>query len=270
MAGCRHTPAARETTFAGLPGRHWVVTDQLEIYSDFPLSPQHPVVDELKRVRTEVTTTLELPPSDQEVIVYLFPGEQEYRQFMSSMFPSLPYRRAWFFGSGLEIYTFWSDQVGQDLRHEFTHGLLHASLGPVPLWLDEGLAEYFENGGARLTGPNIQRVRHLQQALANRWHPDLVRLERLDDGTRMTEGDYQESWGWVHFMLNSGPEPKRELLNYLAELKTRSNPEPLSARLTRLSGENPQRFATYVSGLRSGAIASDRNSIRSNGHSHPH
>ena len=39
-------------------------------------------------------------------------------------------------------------QVGPDfeidLRHEATHALLHGSLPMVPLWLDEGLAKYFE------------------------------------------------------------------------------------------------------------------------------
>ena len=35
-------------------------------------------------------------------------------------------------------------EFGNDLRHECTHALLHAVLPAVPLWLDEGLAKYFE------------------------------------------------------------------------------------------------------------------------------
>ena len=44
----------------------------------------------------------------------------------------------------LLVYTYWGDRIQQDLRHELTHALLHSVLKDVPLWLDEGLAEYFE------------------------------------------------------------------------------------------------------------------------------
>ncbi|GIT30210.1 MAG: hypothetical protein Ct9H300mP1_22560 [Planctomycetaceae bacterium] len=44
----------------------------------------------------------------------------------------------------------------EDLRHEFTHGVLHSSLKRVPLWLDEGLAEYFEVVGPKPGGVNTE------------------------------------------------------------------------------------------------------------------
>ena len=44
----------------------------------------------------------------------------------------------------LLVYTFWSDHLRQDLRHELTHALLNGVTKEVPLWLDEGLAEYYE------------------------------------------------------------------------------------------------------------------------------
>ena len=36
------------------------------------------------------------------------------------------------------------DHLRTDLRHELTHALLHGVLKDVPLWLDEGLAGFFE------------------------------------------------------------------------------------------------------------------------------
>ena len=42
------------------------------------------------------------------------------------------------------VYTYWGNRIQQDLRHELTHAILHSVLKDVPLWLDEGLAEYFE------------------------------------------------------------------------------------------------------------------------------
>src|SRR5947209_8380306 len=47
-------------------------------------------------------------------------------------------------GDELPVYTFNGDHIRQDLRHELTHALLHSVLKDVPLWLDEGLAEFFE------------------------------------------------------------------------------------------------------------------------------
>ena len=42
------------------------------------------------------------------------------------------------------VYAYRHDGSAVDLRHECTHALLHARLPMVPLWLDEGLAKYFE------------------------------------------------------------------------------------------------------------------------------
>ena len=38
----------------------------------------------------------------------------------------------------LMVYTMWSPRVGEDLRHEVTHGYLHSVVRGLPLWLDEG------------------------------------------------------------------------------------------------------------------------------------
>jgi hypothetical protein len=69
-----------------------------------------------------------------------------YGQFLSKRFPSVPSRRAFFVESDtrLAVYAHWSDRVGEDLRHEVAHGYLHSMVQGLPLWLDEGLAEYFE------------------------------------------------------------------------------------------------------------------------------
>jgi hypothetical protein len=42
------------------------------------------------------------------------------------------------------VFAYRGEDFETDLRHECTHALLNAALPVVPLWLDEGLAEYFE------------------------------------------------------------------------------------------------------------------------------
>ena len=44
----------------------------------------------------------------------------------------------------LVVYAQGGDRLADDLRHEMTHAYLHSVVPDVPLWLDEGLAKYFE------------------------------------------------------------------------------------------------------------------------------
>ena len=67
---------------------------------------------------------------------------------------SWPSRAASAAREDLLVYTYWGDRIQQDLRHELTHALLHSVLKDVPLWLDEGLAEYFELPPASWKGVN--------------------------------------------------------------------------------------------------------------------
>ena len=116
----------------GLPQRHSVAADQLVVMSDLKLGGHHPLVEELKVLRDQVHETLQLPEDEkgEKVTVYLFSNEMEYRKYIQETYPGLPFRRAYFIGTPdkLAVYTFWGDKIREDLRHEYTHGLLHASL----------------------------------------------------------------------------------------------------------------------------------------------
>jgi len=100
----------------------------------------------------------------------------------------------------------------------------------VPLWLDEGLAEYFEVPPDR-EGNNAQHVRQLRQAWSNGRQPNLTRLESLGQVQQMTPAEYREAWAWVHLMLQGSPEAKAVLVQYLQLLRTSPNPGPLQPRL---------------------------------------
>ena len=193
-----------------LPVRYSVPGDQLLVLSDFKLPKDHELIRELNGLREQVTTILDLPVKRDPVVVYLFNNETEYRRYMNATYPRLPPRSAYFVGTTTElaVYTHWGQNVREDLRHEYTHGLLHSGLKRVPLWLDEGLAEYFEVAGPKPGGLNHDYAEHLAGAIGSGWRPDMKRLENLDDSAQMKRADYQESWAWVHFLLNSTPEAK--------------------------------------------------------------
>jgi hypothetical protein len=147
------------------------------------------------------------------------------------------------------VYTWWGDRIQEDLRHEFTHGLLHAGLEGVPLWLDEGLAEYFEVAGARPGGVNVEHAQLLATAVHNGWRPDLDRLEMLEKVEQMQRTHYREAWAWVHYMLHSSPDTRQVLLNYIHELRTDPNPGSLHERLLAANPDADIRWLSYVAAM---------------------
>jgi hypothetical protein len=102
----------------------------------------------------------------------------------------------------------------------------------LPLWLDEGLAEYFEVGRGR-RGVNRAHVDYLLAQLAvGSWRPDLPRLERLAVAGDMTQLDYAESWLWVHYLLESPEAPPALLSEHLNALRKDSPPATLGEKLS--------------------------------------
>ena len=225
--GC-HVPLTNHT----LPHQFHVAWDDVRLRSDLPVDKTSPLVREFRDLRQEIVETLDLPRQHRPVTIYLFTNEQAYALFLKKTHPTLPPHRAYFIGtrSELAVYAFWGDKVEEDLRHEYTHGLLHGCLKNVPLWLDEGLAEYFET-----TAPGHLHPEHsvkLAAAVQHGWKPDLARLEQIEDVREMHGADYQESWCWVHWLLQD-PVGCQQLLDYLAELRTVEDPTPLSSRLKK-------------------------------------
>ncbi|MGD9857900.1 MAG: DUF1570 domain-containing protein, partial [Planctomycetaceae bacterium] len=194
---------------------------------------------------------LEVPMQDRKDVVYLFSHENDYSAYMQRAYPNLPPRRAFFIGSPAElaVYAFWGDQVRIDLRHEYTHGLLHAGLKSVPLWLDEGIAEYFEVTGDDPKRINVEHAQRLSTAVQNGWRPDLRRLEGIEDVAEMHRLDYQESWAWVHFLLHESPDTRMLLLDYLQELRESAQPGSLAGRIKSELPNASDRLLSYVSGF---------------------
>ena len=221
----------------GLPSRYSQRVSQFVFVSDFELKTDQPLFVELTNLREQIIKELQLPtpPSSALVHVYLFEDRARYEQFMQARYPSLPRRRAFFVAqphgmSGAEdllVYTFWGEHIHQDLRHELTHALLHSILKDVPLWLDEGLAEYFELP-AELHGVNRQ---HLLLMKRDGLQPNLARLEQLSQVDQMNPVEYREAWAWVYFMLHSQPQNRQVLLTYMQQLRKTANPGPIQSQL---------------------------------------
>jgi hypothetical protein len=255
VAGCRSLD--KPTPIAALPAKHSVRAGQLVMISDFKLAKDDPLVDDLIDLRDQVVSTLHLPEPRQDVVVYMFGNEDAYRRYLNTVHPGLPSRRAYFVGTKKElaVYTYWGDRIQEDLRHEYTHGILHSSLAAVPLWLDEGLAEYFEVAGPRPGGMNTDYPHQLAVAVANGWRPDIDRLEQVEEFAQLRRIDYQESWAWVHYLLHASPETRQELLAYISDLRDSTRPPALSDRIATVEPGYPARFLGYVATMNSSGDA---------------
>jgi len=245
--GCAHVGmwTAQQPT---LPLRYEMIRGQLVIRSDEPLPQHHRLIEELVAQRNELLSVLNLPPSNEPISVYLFSSAEQFKSFMRSRYPDLPERRAFFVekDTSLEVYAHWGDRVAEDLRHEVAHGYLHSVVPRIPLWLDEGLAEYFEVPRG-MQGMNRPHLVHLAQRLQEGWQPNLRRLEALTSPAEMDQIDYAESWAWVHLLLNSRTEHRDVLHGLLKDIH--QNPgaaAPLSARIGSLWPNPDEALVRYV------------------------
>ena len=224
--------AGRWSQAAGLPNSTELQAGQLVIHADFPIAGQHRLVRELEGMRVEVSQELGLPISDEPVHLYLFENPERYEAFVAARFPTFPARRAFFVETDttLSVFAAWQDRVAEDLRHETTHGYVHAVVPAVPLWLDEGIAECFElPQSAR--GRHDPHLAHLAgRLIEGTWRPHIDRMESLASAGEMSQDHYAEAWCWVHWLL-ADPERRAILQDYLADLRRDPATAPLSARL---------------------------------------
>jgi hypothetical protein len=233
LAPREKTDATRREADAAAYLAHPATVGQLVLHADFVLPPEHRMLTELVAERDVIRERLELPVSREPIHVYLFAEEAAYRQHVANRFPGFPERRAIFVETDVElsVYAHWGEAIAEDLRHEVAHGYLHASVPNIPLWLDEGLAEYFEVGRGR-RGVNRMHVDYLNGQLAvGGWRPNLPRLEQLAVAANMTQLHYAEAWLWVHFLLESEVGKSSLVQHYLAELRGDGPAAPISDRV---------------------------------------
>lgn len=237
-----------------LPGQNTLVRDQLVIHGDFPLSAHHRLFEELTAQRADLCRQLALPSSDEPIYVYLFENAERFEGFMRLHHPKFPDRRAFFVETDtlLSIYAQWGDRMAVDLRHEVTHGYLHAVVPNIPQWIDEGIAKYYEvsRGQRGLNRTLLDRL--VVRIESEHWRPDMRRLEQLPADYHMSQDDYAESWAWVHWLMESQPRRLEALRRYFADLRRDGAATPLSARLAAMPDNPNAALVEHVRRLESG------------------
>lgn len=128
-----------------------------------------------------------------------------------------------------------ADQPEETILHEYAHYRLNQTYPGAPLWLQEGMAEYFStlrvHGSKMEIGRPIQRhVMILQRAP---WFP-LQDLFTMDASSLANGADlpaaifYAESWALCHYLMSGRPELSAQLGEFVREL---SAPTPTPEEL---------------------------------------
>ncbi len=120
------------------------------------------------------------------------------------------------------------------IYHEYLHYVLRNQFASLPLWLHEGLAEYystFEVAGdeAKIGLPIVEHVAWLRK---NPMIP-LIDLFAVDERSKEYNEDsrrgafYAESWALVHYLISGNSERRRQASEYLRLAQSGAPPDKI-------------------------------------------
>ncbi|MGL4514522.1 MAG: hypothetical protein ACRCT8_15645 [Lacipirellulaceae bacterium] len=224
-------PAAPAT--AGKP--EWVDQRQVGPFafrSTTPLAEAELAEADLAELERELRRVLAISPLRRGIEVLVLRDADEHRRTVAALHPTAPYRRALFVRRGdvATVLVYRHAELSIDLRHEGTHGLLHGDLPNLPLWLDEGLAEYFEAPGAERAAGAHHYDRVVWDFRLGR-QKSLKDLESKRDLAQLSPADYRQAWAWTHFLLHGPGAATAALWAFLTDLRRGQAAGDLSERL---------------------------------------
>lgn len=209
----------------------WTTQEQrgnVELYSEIQFDTES-LWQQLGAVAREIDQRLDVRSSGKPIQIMVFRNHKNYLNYLFPKIPEASSRKAIYYRNGevSQIYAYQSRSLLTDLRHEMTHAILHQHLPFIPLWLDEGLAEYFEEQETlRNTSPRISSVQWKARVGSS---PSLLLLESVPSAKEMDAAVYRDSWAWVAFLLNDSQESLGVLQSYLSAIHGGEAPGPFSS-----------------------------------------
>ncbi|MBK8095812.1 MAG: DUF1570 domain-containing protein [Planctomycetes bacterium] len=144
--------------------------------------------------------------------VFVFSGEAGYRRYVADIEAGIPMHTSGLYCPQLKQLLAWNPleptALHATLRHEGLHQYLDSIAADPPVWFNEGLAEYFEQGrmvGGWFTAATVRRD-HLE-ALRRRPPRRLGEFLRAGAFYDEPERNYAQAWAFVHFLRHGEPAP---------------------------------------------------------------
>ncbi len=234
-AAARDLPSPKET---------WIElrTADFTLYSNAGERKAREIGEDLERLRDALG---QLAPglvlsSPVPTSIFVFKDASSFQPYARSYNSKVVDKGGYFLGRQLGNYVAVNaDQHGQErevIYHEYIHYLLRNNVATLPLWLHEGLAEYYSTlevsqGEARVGLAPAQHVQWLRQ------HPllPLATLFAVDEHspeyneTARSGGFYAESWLLVHYLISGNPARRQEAAELLRLAQTGTPPDRLFA-----------------------------------------
>ncbi|HSV12807.1 MAG TPA: DUF1570 domain-containing protein, partial [Tepidisphaeraceae bacterium] len=253
-------------------GMRLVKTRHYEIHTDLDAALVTDLANRMDVMYDEYTQRLREfhPPTDAPAMpVYLFTHEADYAALTGNMGTNTG---GIFVFGGKKTYlaAFLGDQGRDKLRHTLQHEAFHqfayfAISHDLPIWLNEGLAQFFEEG--IWTGKNFwinqvppERLWDLQDQIKKH---KLIEFQRFLDVTpdqwhknlsgSLAAGDlyYQQAWAMVQFLVDgSHPDYRTRLIDYLKRLHNNESPDKaFEAAFSKNIKGFQDRFAEWIVNL---------------------
>lgn len=222
------TPARAASSPPGLPSEKaaWIQvrSAHFTFYSNASEKQTRKIVTSLERFRAMLSVfhaQFAVDPP-RPTLIYVFKTEEEYAPYKRDLETRpgkvrvggyfLPREEA----NYVTLEAIWGEDASRIVFHEFLHQFISVNLPHVPLWFNEGMAEYYSTfrGDEDSAKVGLPLAGHLAWLSQNPLIPlrDLFRLDH--DSPEYKDGDragtfYAESWALVHYLLN-GPAQRRQ------------------------------------------------------------
>lgn len=221
------------------------VVDAIEFVTDHELSRERleELAGHMRDVERQMQDELGVPALEKTVRVYLFATHAAFSDYVRQHIPSVgrtdaAVRHGVFLLRQERPFVFLAsnDDLVQSLRHETVHVVLNTSHPALPIWIDEGLAQCYEDPDGSHHSQRAERV--LKNDLLRRGVPKAQSLEKLRTMSQLGPREYAGCWANLEAILES-PSGRETLHDYLAGLRDGKRATPLSQVMTLL--EKPVR-----------------------------
>ena len=240
---------------SGADGRWTIVRGQtMTVVGDQPAETLRDIASRLERFRVGVSGLIPNAerPLPVPTVVFAFGTRKAMQPFLPLAKNGRPASLGGYFHRDADVNYIALSLEGFDeslpiVFHEYTHLLVRNTVRAVPVWLNEGLAEYFstftmsDDGATADAGrPIVPHVRLLRE----RYMPiaDLIAVDassQLYDEAARRSIFYAESWALTHYLMIEVPDGPLQINHYVADIAQGRRP---ADAFFDAFGATPQKF----------------------------
>ena len=216
-----------------------VRSESMTVIGDQSASTLRDVAQQLEQFRTVLglLSSGGQPAPTAPTMVYVFGSRKAFEPFIP-LRNGKPISVGGYFQRSVDVNTiaFSTEGFAEDapvIFHEYSHLLVGTAVRSIPIWLNEGLAEYFStfrlSAGGKGANIGLAVARHVA-LLRERFIP-LAQLLAVDQTSELyNEGErrsifYAESWALTHYLMTELPSGQTLINQYAGAIAGGAKPE---------------------------------------------